>query len=195
MSAEENYRKAIQEAEEEVARLTVIRASIDRKLAQLKAAITALSSLLEEPPKAEDPTTIVDAGISNAIRQVLREAAVGLTPAQIKARLSEAKFDLSKYANPSAVIHNTIKRLHGQEEVVPVRDSSGDIAYALSSTTAFGEGIAKAIEAASLANQRITLPPIPSLAAFEQNVAAIKAASAKHIENIEQALKKTGGFK
>ncbi len=144
---EENYRKAIQDAEKEVTRLTFIRATVDRKLAQLKTAITALSSLLEEPPKVEDATAIGDVGISTAIRQVLREAGVGLTPAQVKAKLIEAEFDLSKYANSSAVIHNTLKRLEGQNEVVPVRVESGP-AYALKTDPAlegFSEAFAKGL--------------------------------------------------
>jgi hypothetical protein len=195
---EENYRKAIKDAEEEVTRLTLYRASVDRKLAQLKAAITALSSLLEEPPKVEDPTIMGDVGISTAIRQTLKEAGAGLTPAQIKAKLTEAEFDLSKYANSSAVIHNTLKRLEGQGEILAVRDSSGITAYAVNPFTRVDESIAKAIETVREAASRPV--PIPSfadvtgqaVAAFEQKIADYNAAGAK---SIEQFHKKTGGFK
>jgi predicted flap endonuclease-1-like 5' DNA nuclease len=149
---EDNYRKAIRDAEEEIVKQTLYRASADRKITQLKAAITALSALLEQPPKVDDSTTIGDVGITNAIRQVLKEAGVGLTPAQVKAKLIEAEFDLDKYANSSAVIHNTLKRLEAQGQVVSVRDSSGVTAYAVNSSSSFGEGIARAMKEASLAN-------------------------------------------
>src|SRR6202043_1257477 len=49
----------------------------------------------------------------------------------IKAKLIEGGNNLNKYANPSAVIHNTLKRLESQGEVIPVRNASNAPAYAL----------------------------------------------------------------
>jgi hypothetical protein len=188
---EENYRKAIQDAEQEVVRLTLYRASLDRKLAQLKAAITALSSLLEEPPKADDPTAIGDVGISNAIRQILREAGVGLTPSQVKAKLLESEFDLSKYANSSSVIHNTLKRLELQKEIVPVRDSSGSPAYAVNFARLDDPFEAAKQIAINLANTALASGQFPSLAdATGQTLEGLPG-----LAGVLEQGKKIGGFK
>jgi hypothetical protein len=210
MAAEDSFRKALKDAESEVVRLTLYRASVDRKLAQLKATIAALSGLLEEPSKVEedDPTAIGDLGISEAIRQVLREAGVGMTPAEVKAKLVEAKFDLSKYANASAVIHNTLKRLETQKEVASVRVPSGRDAYAIapepvrykslqevlaefnspvyiaanSYADATGEALVRMSEAQKVAQETM---------AKAREAMKVESATAKQIEDI----KKAGGFK
>ena len=130
----ESYSKALEDARAEMAGTLRMRSRIDARLTQLKSTIEVLSALLEGPPKPDqdDSLEILDSvGISEAIRQVLRETGDSLTPNQVKAKLTEANFDLSKYANPSAVIHNTLKRLEAQGEVVPVRDASNSIAYAI----------------------------------------------------------------
>ena len=106
------------------------RAEIDRRLAQLKVTITVLNGLLHESPKIEDdPTTIGDLGITDAIRRILSRTTLEMTPAQIKMRLGEEGFDLSKSSNSSAVIHNTLKRLESQKEIKAVMTDSGDIAF------------------------------------------------------------------
>jgi len=124
---------ALEDARAEMARLLHERASLDSRLSQLNSTIEVLSGLVSEAPK---PGAVLSAemiegmGISDAIRSVLRDANVGLTPSQIKNKLIESGFELAKYANSGAVIYNTLKRLELQKEIVPVRDSSGAIAYA-----------------------------------------------------------------
>jgi hypothetical protein len=150
----EIYRKALDEARAEMAETLRMREKIEERLTHLKSTIDVLSALLQEPPKLDQddsPEMLDSVGISEAIRQVLKDADVGLMPNQVKAKLSDAGFDLSKYANPSAVIHNTLKRLETQGEVVQVRDSSGVTAYTIRPSyaeeigEAFGKGIAEAM--------------------------------------------------
>lgn len=135
---ETTYKRALEQAEKEIGDLLAEHAKIERRVGQLKATVTVLKGLLEEPPKAEDQLEIGDIGITEAIRQILREhsrkltgmVGGGLSPAQIKERLVDAKFDLSKYANSSAVIHNTLRRLMDQKEIVIVVGDGGT-SYAL----------------------------------------------------------------
>ena len=120
------------------------RGVLDARLTQLKSTIDALSGLIEEPPKPgeDDPAETLDnVGISDAIRGVLKGAQVGLTPNQLKNKLSELGFVLDEYSNPGAVIYNTLKRLERQGQVTVVNDLSGAIAYAL--VPSFAEGIAR----------------------------------------------------
>jgi hypothetical protein len=168
---DENYRKALDSARGEVAELLQARARIDARLSQLKATIEVLSGLVQEPPKLdqdESIETLDNVGISEAIRQLLKDADVGLTPIQIKAKLAEAGFDLSRYANSGAVIYNTLKRLLGQKEVVVVDESSGAPAYAIKPSVseeigrAFGQGIAEAMRKAGTGEAPFG-PPLPQI--------------------------------
>ena len=50
-------------------------------------------------------------GLTEAIRTVLRRLGKPTTPADVKAALSFVGFDLGRFKNPSAVIHNTLLRM------------------------------------------------------------------------------------
>jgi hypothetical protein len=129
----EHYQNAIQAAEKDMQGWIRLRNAADLKIGQLRSAIKILTGLLEEPPKAAPQEAaaeeIGDMGITEAIRAVLRGGTC-VTPANAKEDLAGMGFDLSKYANPSAVIHNTLKRLEAQGEIVAVDTPSGT-AYAL----------------------------------------------------------------
>lgn len=139
MLGDEHYQNAIEAAEKDLQGWFRIRNAADQRIAQLKSAITILKGLLEGPQKAS-PSEVVteeigDIGITEAIRTVLRTfPGMCVTPAQVKTDLIETKFDLSKYANPSAVIHNTLKRLEAQGEVVQITIPSGT-SYMLKEST------------------------------------------------------------
>jgi hypothetical protein len=50
-----------------------------------------------------------------------------LTPTEVRDSLAARGMDLSKYKQPLVPIHNTLKRLVSQEELVEFRDDSGDL--------------------------------------------------------------------
>jgi hypothetical protein len=80
------------------------------------------------------PLTEVDireTGITDAIRQVIAESKIPLSPVEIKAALANRGVDLSGYANPGTVIHNTLNRLEKQGELIRVQNPAGvTVAYA-----------------------------------------------------------------
>jgi len=169
----ESYRQALDDARTEMTRLIQQRAELDARLTQLKSTVDVLSALLNEPPKLgpDDLGEGRDAvGVSEAIRQVLTKADTALTPNQIKSLLTESGFDLAGYANPGAVIYNTLKRLVRQQEVDQINDPSGAFAYKLRKpwiddlADAVAMGVAAMGEAST---DTITSPPAPnSLAAM-----------------------------
>lgn len=55
-----------------------------------------------------------------------------MKPPEIKAQLLHHGFDIGEYANPLAVIHNTLRRLGVQGELIIVKNPAGQIAYAIS---------------------------------------------------------------
>jgi hypothetical protein len=143
---DEQYKKAIEAAEKDLQGWFRLRNAADQRIAQLKSAITILNGLLEGPPKASPQEVateeIGDMGITEAVRTVLRTSpGVCATPADVKEDLIGMKFDLSGYRNPSAVIHNTLKRLDAQGEVVAVDTPSGT-GYMLKEST-FGAELAR----------------------------------------------------
>jgi hypothetical protein len=56
-------------------------------------------------------------GITEAIRTVMRTEHKPMTPADVKARLTTAGFDLGRFRNSSAVIHNTMARMALADEL------------------------------------------------------------------------------
>ncbi|MBI3477395.1 MAG: hypothetical protein HY010_16810 [Acidobacteria bacterium] len=75
-----------------------------------------------------------EAGITNAVKQVLRGSKIPLSASEIKSGLVEIGFSLDNYANSSAVIHNTLARLVKQREVMRVENPAGQtVAYVLRS--------------------------------------------------------------
>lgn len=204
----EPYQKALEAAQVEFDRWVGVRTEIDARIAQLKSAIVLLSALLSESPpkvsKEETAEEFADLGISEAIRKTLKESGVGMTPVQIKARLVESQFDLNKYVNPSAVIHNTLRRLESQKEVVPVRDSSGTTAYALYIDAGANPQLAR-LDAYFEANRQMAakfdkiMVPQSVIDALERPLGAAQAAVAKQMEEFDRVgkeiAKKMGGFK
>jgi hypothetical protein len=154
------YREAILAAQLEMVDLLKKRGQIEARIAQLKSAIKLLSGLLEEPPQVDEvtPEELGDLGITEAIRAVLQQSEVAMTPAEIKARLSEAKVNLDKYANASAVIHNTLKRMQSQGELDVTTFPGGAAAYSLRKES-WGEGLARYIADPSNSS-RMTLAEI-----------------------------------
>jgi hypothetical protein len=126
---EDVYQKALAGANEEMKELLQQRNAIDNRIARLTATIAALGALGTETPRLEDTPELGDLGISDAIRQVLKDANQYLTPAEIKVLLIKAQVDLNKYANASAVIHNTLKRLEAQGELATMTIDPGIVTY------------------------------------------------------------------
>lgn len=132
-----NYRKALEDAHREHAELLESRAQIDRRLGQLKSTIAILTGLIEEPPIDVSWAAVQDAlggvdvsSITAAIRTILEVASGAyMTVSEIKETLNAMGVALRRYANSSAVIHNTVKRLEAQGEVLSVRNTNGDTAY------------------------------------------------------------------
>ena len=125
----QNYKLALQAARSEMSDLLQERAAVDARLGRLKQTIEGLSALIQEPttelPERDGPFS--EAGISAAIRVLLHTAKVPMSPVQIKTELWKRGFDLSEYANAMSVIHNTLKRLDRQGELMTVKDGAGQV--------------------------------------------------------------------
>ncbi|MGC2245919.1 MAG: hypothetical protein WA609_04890 [Terriglobales bacterium] len=144
----QDYRKARDAAIGEIKEILKQRAAQDERLSQLKKTVDALSSLLGDvsPPVKPIPSLADSvaaalrvglsdpggAGISRMIRNILAHSHIPMTPVDIKAALARTGFDIGQYANAMAVIHNTLKRLQAQGELVAIYDAVHQVtAFAL----------------------------------------------------------------
>jgi hypothetical protein len=125
----------LQEAKRQMNELMRDKVLLDLRIGQLSGTINTLTDMLQPKP---DPAEISDiggllfgdSGITGAIRVVLTQAEAPLSPVQIRTELWKRGFDLHEYANAMAVIHNTLKRLEKQGELMTVTDANGQtIAY------------------------------------------------------------------
>jgi hypothetical protein len=113
----EMYQKALRVAKKELQALLKERADLDTRISQLKQTVTNLAVLTGESSALEDPAADPSEGISNGIRRALFTSSVPLTPPQIRDALVKAGFSM-EYSSVLTVIHNTLKRLEKQGEVV-----------------------------------------------------------------------------
>ena len=106
-----SYGDALADARQELDRLRALRFEVDLRIAKLERTISGLATLCGEPD-------IAPQGLTDACRSVLQSTtAYQLTPIEVRDELKKMGFDLSRYENPLAVIHTTLKRLAEQGEV------------------------------------------------------------------------------
>jgi hypothetical protein len=121
-------RKALKEAYEE-------RTLVEQRIVSLKQTIDGLAFLCE--PENDEDFVQVNGGmrpqgyytsLTDAIRRIFSESEEPiLTPPELRNALVEMGVDMKKYKQPLVPIHNTLKRLEGQGEIVPFRDDNGDL--------------------------------------------------------------------
>jgi DNA-binding transcriptional regulator GbsR (MarR family) len=137
-----NYRRALFDANQDLARCLEQRQKIDHKVARLQAVVSQLQDLcaeLDQKHFARRVERVVKAdltmGITELARVILKETSLPMTASDLKERMQARKLDLSRYSNPMAVIHTVLKRLvqSGEAKVVPQKQ--GKKAYQWLSTT------------------------------------------------------------
>jgi hypothetical protein len=108
---------------EQLARLTgeTLDSDIASRINELKQA---------EAGGAEGPGAGQEMGLTEAIRWVFRQPLIlPLTPTQVRDRMAEMGYDLSKYKHEMPPIHNTLKRMKEAGEIKEV-DGIGGIGRA-----------------------------------------------------------------
>jgi hypothetical protein len=116
----EPYRKQINSALRELARLEEFRRKAGTEISKLRALIVANANML---PDRERGAFILQAseplpGLTDTIREFFRAAyPKGLTPKKLRDKLIEAGFDLNAQSNPMASVHSVIRRLCLRDEI------------------------------------------------------------------------------
>ena len=123
-------RKSLREAYEE-------RAALEQRIVNLTQTIDGLTPLCEPEPLIEGQPADIQTGfdiqssfrLSYAIRQIFSDSQeYMLTPTEVRDALLKLGVNLAeKYKQPLVPIHNTLKRLEAQGELVAFRDDTGDL--------------------------------------------------------------------
>lgn len=120
---------ALAEANQKMQEALQEKTLLDLRISQLSQTINALNTMLMVRPSEVEPSSeeCLGAGITEVIRRILMANKVPQTPVQIKIALENAGYNLTDYANKMAVIHNTLKRLTKQGEMMTVVNPAGEI--------------------------------------------------------------------
>jgi hypothetical protein len=133
MANTDSFKVALDEARKSLTDALEQRSAIEQKIVNLKQTIEGLSALCE--PEAdhdlvdvEEDGLVLSFSLTDAIRLAFTESPeTVLTPTEIRDALLANGLSLSRYKQPMVPIHNTLKRLVSQEELVEFRDDNGDL--------------------------------------------------------------------
>ncbi len=137
MAKPDAFEAALREARKSLNEAYEDRAAIELRIMSLKQTIDGLTNLCEPDPffvetQSHDTQTGFNIRskfrLSFAIRQIFSESEKhALTPTEVRDALLkiDAKF-AERYKQPLVPIHNTLKRLEAQGELIAIRDDSGD---------------------------------------------------------------------
>jgi hypothetical protein len=133
MASTNPFELALKEAKKSLTEALEERSAIEQRIVSLKQTIEGLSALCE-PQSDEDFVEVQEGGepysfkLTDAIRLVFSGSSEPvLTAPEIRDALVARGINLSKYKQPLVPIHNTLKRLVSQEELVEFRDDAGDL--------------------------------------------------------------------
>ncbi len=97
---------------------------LNMQIMRLEANLKGLKSLAKQE-KLNAFREKLDVGITDAVRTAMRLAGTPLSAPQVKERLNNYGFDLHRFKNPSAVVHNTLQRMEKQGEIIPAANGKG----------------------------------------------------------------------
>jgi hypothetical protein len=120
-----DYNQIIEESLRELQQRLTERDETDMRIGQLVRALRGLAPMLPEKERADLFNSLQKArrkslGLTQVILYILRESDVPLNNADIRDRMKDAGFDLSKYSQANATIYNTLRRLMDTKRVVSV---------------------------------------------------------------------------
>jgi hypothetical protein len=152
------YDDAFNAAELELREAIEERKKLDQRIEDLRETLIGLSNLCNKPIADITLLGVADAGLTEAIKMVLKFSDKPLTPVDIKRRLEDANFDLKRFANPMAVIHTAIGRMVGRDNIAQYETADGKPAYGdvrgIAGETSVAKTMKDAMTAPDYANKR-----------------------------------------
>jgi hypothetical protein len=127
------FEAALKEAKKSLEEAKAEHRAIEKRIVSLRQTIEGLSALCEPEP-SEDLVYVEDGGnpygfkLTDAIRLIFSGSTEPvLTAPEIRDALQANGVNIAKYKQPLVPIHNTLKRLVTQGELVEFRDDNGEL--------------------------------------------------------------------
>jgi len=111
-----DIKSILEDSKRQLAELVHQRDQINVAIIQLQNQVQSLSAVALREELTQRQRALV--GISEAIRSVLRLKNKAMTAAEVKADLEMMGYDFRGFKNPSAMVHNTLKRMAETGEVL-----------------------------------------------------------------------------
>jgi hypothetical protein len=121
--------KAYEDAKAELIELTNQRGQLDRRIARLKQLVAGMEAVIKDKGEQFILRALVAEGLQENCLDVLQAAYKKLAPAEVVYELRERGVDVDKYANPTAVVTTSLKRLVESGKVEEEKDADGKIRY------------------------------------------------------------------
>ena len=131
-----NYNQVIEESLRELRERVRQREEADKRIGQLIKALHDLAPMLPVSERSGLFSSVKIArrkglGLTEIILDILRDSDVPLSVSDIRDRMQESGFDLSKYSRASATIHNTMRRLVQSKRAMPMFSKDRVVLYKL----------------------------------------------------------------
>lgn len=125
---DETYTQALRKAKAQLIRAIQEREKLDLEIARLNQLVKALSAELEtdKPTRfdAMEETLASGVGFTDVIKSIVNRSEKPMTPKHVRDMVVMSGYDLSRYANPMAMIHQTLKRLAEQNRIREFSDGT-----------------------------------------------------------------------
>jgi multidrug resistance efflux pump len=116
---EETYKEALERARLELANALAQRDSWNLKIVRMQGLVKALSTRVAERENAEEYEVEANryVNLMQAIEAIINQENGPMAPLQVREALTNHGYDLSSYANPMAMVHQTLRRLSEQGKI------------------------------------------------------------------------------
>ncbi len=108
-----SYKIALTQAQKELAETVHKRDYLNLEIVRLQNLVKGLALSAEKSEKTEQMAEVMkhQLGITQIIKAILNQSSEWLSPVQVRDELRRMGFELSHYANPMALIHQSLIRL------------------------------------------------------------------------------------
>lgn len=112
--------KALSEARQQLADLFKQQEALSMAISKQQRRVAALAALIDESEETDRTLELNLGGLTDAIRGVLRDGGLGLSPKEIRTRLIQQYFPVNEYKNFMASLHSVLTRLLKAGEIKTV---------------------------------------------------------------------------
>jgi hypothetical protein len=112
------HRDELVQAREDLCQMFIAREQLEVEIARQQRRIAALTALVNESEEVDELLELNLGGLTDAVRSVFRASErSGLTPVEVRNRLSHLYFPVNEYKNFMATLHTVLIRLEKNKEI------------------------------------------------------------------------------